>query len=235
MAECTAFSQLSSSLCLSTKTLLSSSTLLHLSRPKGQCARHSGRSCFNSVWTEQIQGHPLFQPLTTLQPFLQLEPLESATQLFSTTSTNQLLFLLLFFFFFFELKIPYYLSTMSSGIPQTYSSEAEAVVSLVKAPVRASTYLSLSLFFDPHSVAPEGSGHFFFPRKRRRSSKRESRRSSSANQCCSCSLPFQNVLEPSQDEGGETQDTVEVPCSENNLKHLVERTAQALPCRPPPL
>ena len=137
--------------------------------------------------------------------------------------------------FFFELKIPYYLSTMSSGIPQTYSSEAEAVVSLVKAPVRASTYLSLSLFFDPHSVAPEGSGHFFFPRKQRRSSKKGSRRSSSANQCCSCSLPFQNVLEPSQDEGGETQDTVEVPCSENNLKHLVERMAQALPCRPPPL
>ena len=54
---------------------------------------------------------------------------------------------------------------MSSGIPQTYSSEAEAAVSLVNAPVRASTYLSLSFFFDPHSVAPEGSGRFFFPQK----------------------------------------------------------------------
>ena len=107
MAECTAFSQLSSSLCLSTKTLFSSSTLPHLSRPKGQCDQHSGRSCFNSVWTEQIQGHPLFQPLTTLQPFLQLEPLESATQLFSTTSTNQLLFLLLLFFLSLKFLITY--------------------------------------------------------------------------------------------------------------------------------
>ena len=233
MAEYTAFSHLSSSLCLSTKTLFSSSTLLHLSRPKGQCARRSGRSCFNSVWTEQIQGHPLFQSLTTLQPFLQLEPLESATQLFSTTSTSQFIFL--FFFFFLSLKFLITYQPWALGflrlIPVRRRLPSAWSTRLCVPPL---TFLWAS-FSTPTAWLRRAQATFFSPRKRRRSSKRESRRSSSANQCCSCSLPFQNVLEPSQDEGDETQDTVEVPCSENNLKHLVECTAQALPCRPLPL
>ncbi|OWK14172.1 hypothetical protein Celaphus_00000507 [Cervus elaphus hippelaphus] len=102
---------------------------------------------------------------------------------------------------------------MSSWIPQTYSNEAEAVVSLVNALVRASyTYLSLSLFFDLHNVAPEGLGHCFFPPQNGGGAARGSH----------VSLQVQIsaiLLKPSQDEWGETQHTVEVPCSENNLKH----------------
>ena len=136
------------------------------------CGTPIGVSCFNSVWTEQIQGHPLFQSLTTLQSFFQLELLESATQLFSATLANQFFS----FFFFFKLKILYYLSTMSSWIPQTNSSEVEAVIrQRVNLHLHASyTYLSLGFFFNLHNVALVGLGHFFFPTEWCRSSKRES-------------------------------------------------------------
>ena len=116
MAECIAFSQLSSSLCLSTKTLFSSSTLLHLSRPKGQCAPCSGRSCFNSVWKEQIQGQPLLQSLTTLQPFFPAGTFGISHSAVLRHLDQPISFL--FFSFLFQLKIPYYLSSTSSWISQ---------------------------------------------------------------------------------------------------------------------
>lgn len=123
---------------------------------------------------------------------------------------------------------------MSSWIPQTYSNEAEAVVSLVNALVRASyTYLSLSFFFDLHNVAPEGLGHFFFPHKTAEEQQEGVTSLFKCKSACSCSLPFQILLKPSQDEWGETQHTVEVPCSENNLKHPCDRTSQVLPLQTP--
>lgn len=76
----------------------------------------------------------------------------------------------------------------------------------------------------------------FFPHKTAQEQQEESGLSSSANQCCSCSLPFLNVLKPSQViEWRETQPTVEVPVlTENNLKHtLVDRTSQVLPLQTP--
>ena len=150
------------SLCLSTKTLFSSSTLLHLSGPKGQCARCSGRSCFNSVWKEQIQGHPLFQFLTTLQSFFQLETLESATQQFSTTLTNQFLSFFLSFFLSLKFRITYHPRAL--GFLNLFN-EVEAIIRHgVNAHLRASyTYLSLGFFFDLHNVARGCLGHFYFP------------------------------------------------------------------------
>ena len=55
-----------------------------------KCARqpHESVSCFSSAWTEQTPGHPLLQPPTTLQPFYQSQPQESATQLSVITRTS---------------------------------------------------------------------------------------------------------------------------------------------------
>ena len=55
-----------------------------------KCARRPRESvsCFNSAWTEQTQGRPLLQPPTTLQPFFQSQPQESATQLSAITRTS---------------------------------------------------------------------------------------------------------------------------------------------------
>lgn len=92
------------------------------------------------------------------------------------------------------------------------------------------------LLFRPPQRGSGPLGPLFFPTKPRRSSKRGSGLSSSANHCCSCSLPFLNVLKPSQViEWRETQPTVEVPVlTENNLKHtLVDRTSQVLPLQTP--
>lgn len=119
----------------------------------------------------------------------------------------------------------------------TYSNEVEAIIRhRVNAHLRASyTYLSLGFFFDLHNVAWGRLGHFFSPQNRAGAA-RGVRPLLSANQCCSCSLPFLNVLKPSQViEWRETQPTVEVPVlTENNLKHtLVDRTSQVLPLQTP--
>lgn len=37
---------------------------------------HGSVSCYKSVWMEETQGHPLFQPPTTLKPFFQSHPSE---------------------------------------------------------------------------------------------------------------------------------------------------------------
>ena len=109
-----------------------------------------------------------------------------------------------FFFFFFFLSLKFLI---------TYQPWALGFLRLIpvrrRLPSAWSTRLCVppltflwASFSTPTAWLRRAQATFFSPRKRRRSSKRESRRSSSANQCCSCSLPFQNVLEPSQDEGG---------------------------------
>ena len=133
-----------------------------------QCAWWSLRSVFNNIWTEQTQGCPLLQPPTSF-PVTTFGISHSAV----LRHLGQPIF---FFFFFFKLKILYYLSTMSSWIPQTNSSEVEAVIrQRVNLHLHASyTYLSLGFFFNLHNVALVGLGHFFFPTEWCRSSKRES-------------------------------------------------------------
>lgn len=44
----------------------------HSGFPSARKAVHSSVSCFSSIWSEQTQGRPLHQPLTTLQPFFKL-------------------------------------------------------------------------------------------------------------------------------------------------------------------
>ena len=105
---------------------------------------------------------------------------------------------------------------MSSWIPQTNSNEVEAVIrQRVNLHLHASyTYLSLGFFFDLHNVAWVGLGHFFSPHNGAGAA-RGSQASSRANQCCGCSLPFQNVLKPSQvTEWGGTQPIVKSLCSQ---------------------
>lgn len=120
-------------------------------KAKGRAVQGSV-SCFNSAWTEQTQGRPLLQPPTTLQPFFQSQPSESATQLSAITGTSH------------HFLTPYYYRPiMSSQIRQNYSTEVEAAVNrLVNMQLRASyTYLSLGFYFDRDDVALEGVGHFF--------------------------------------------------------------------------
>ena len=119
-----------------------------------KCARRprGSVSCVNSAWTEQTQGRPLLQSPTTLQPFFQSQPPESATQLSAITRTSH------------HFLTPYYYRPiMSSQIRQNYSTEVEAAVNrLVNMQLRASyTYLSLGFYFDHNDVALEGVGHFF--------------------------------------------------------------------------
>ena len=80
----------------------------------------------------------MLQPPTTLQPFFQSQPSESATQLSAITGTSH------------HFLTPYYYQPiMSSQIRQNYSTEVEAAVNrLVNMQLRA-------------SVALEGVGHFF--------------------------------------------------------------------------
>ena len=94
----------------------------------------------------------MLQPPTTLQPFFQSQPSESATQLSAITGTSH------------HFLTPYYYRPiMSSQIRQNYSTEVEAAVNrLVNMQLRASyTYLSLGFYFDRDDVALEGVGHFF--------------------------------------------------------------------------
>ncbi|MCI3727308.1 hypothetical protein MQC61_23735, partial [Escherichia coli] len=111
-------------------------------------------SCFNSVWTEQTQGRPLLQPPTTLQPFFQSQPSDSASQLSSVSGTSQHHFLSL---------APYCRPAMSSQVRQNYSTEVEAFVNrLINMHLQASyTYLSLGFYFNRDDVALEGVSHFF--------------------------------------------------------------------------
>ncbi|TKC35007.1 hypothetical protein EI555_005291, partial [Monodon monoceros] len=149
-------------------------------------------SCFNSVWTEQTQGHPFLQPPTTLKPFFQSQPSESATQLSSVTWTSQHHFLSL---------TPYYQSTISSQIRQNYSTKVESADSLlVNVHLWASyTYLSLGFCFNLNIVALEGVGHFFRELAKERYEgtehllKMQNQRSSHAL--------FQDVQKPPQDDG----------------------------------
>ena len=109
-------------------------------------------SCFNSAWMQQTQGCPLLQPPTTLQPFFQSQPPESATQLSVIPGTSH------------HFLTPYYYQPiMSSQIRQKYSTEVEAPVNrLVNMQLRASyTYLSMGFYFDRDDVALEGVGQFF--------------------------------------------------------------------------
>lgn len=109
-------------------------------------------SCFNSAWTEQTQGRPLLQPPTTLQPFFQSQPSESATQLSAITGTSH------------HFLTPYYYRPiMSSQIRQNYSTEVEAPVNrLVYMQLRASLHLPLyRLLFRPRRCGPGGCGSLF--------------------------------------------------------------------------
>ena len=79
----------------------------------------------------------MLQLPTTLQPFFQSQPPESATQLSAITGTSH------------HFLTYYYQPIMSSQIRQNYSTEVEAAVNrLVNMQLRA-------------SVALEGVGHFF--------------------------------------------------------------------------
>ena len=100
-----------------------------------KCARRPRRtvSCFNSAWTKQTQGLPLLQPPTTLQPFFQLQPPESATQLSVITGTSH------------HFLTPYSRPIMSSQIRQNYSTEVEAAVSRLANLQRRAAYTYLSL------------------------------------------------------------------------------------------
>ncbi|KAK1331274.1 LOW QUALITY PROTEIN: hypothetical protein QTO34_009225 [Cnephaeus nilssonii] len=103
-----------------------------------RCLRHPiSVSCFNSVWTEQTQGHPLFQPPTTFQHLIQSPPSEPPLR-----PANTVLFC-------FSTLTPYCRTTMSSQIRQNYSTKVEAAVNrLAKLHLRAShTYLSLGFYF----------------------------------------------------------------------------------------
>ena len=118
-----------------------------------KCARqpHESVSCFSSAWTEQTPGHPLLQRPTTLQPFYQSQPQESATQLSVITRTSHRFLTL------------YYQPITSSPICRNYSTEVEAAVNrLVNMQLRASyTYLSLGFCFNRDDVALEGVDHLF--------------------------------------------------------------------------
>uniref|UniRef100_A0A8C6AMZ3 Ferritin n=2 Tax=Monodon monoceros TaxID=40151 RepID=A0A8C6AMZ3_MONMO len=182
-------------------------------------ARAAWRGFSASVWTEQTQGRPFFQPPTTLQPsesathLSTLQPSESATQLSSVTGTSQHHFLS---------RTPYYRSTMSSQIRQNYSTEVEAAVNrLVNMHLRASyTYLSLGFYFDRDDVALEGVRHFFreLAEEKHEGAKRLLKMQ---NQRGGRAL-FQDVQKPSQDEWGKTQDAMEAAIKmEKNLNQAL--------------
>ena len=139
----------------------------------------------------------MLQPPTTLQPFYQSQPQESATQLSVITRTSHHFLTL------------YYQPITSSPICRNYSTEVEAAVNrLVNMQLRASyTYLSLGFCFNRDDVALEGVGHFF---RELAKEKREGveRLLKLQNQRGGRAL-FLDVQKPSQDEWGKTQDTME--------------------------
>nr|XP_035938093.1 LOW QUALITY PROTEIN: ferritin light chain-like [Halichoerus grypus] len=166
-----------------------------------KCTQQSCRSvsCFNSVWMEWTQGHPFYQPLTTLQPFFQSQALEPSSQPHSASRTSQHLILSL---------APYYQSTMNFQIHQNYSTEVEAAINcLVNMHLQASyTYLSLGFYFDHDDVALKNMGHFFELVDKK--PKGPECLLKMQNQCSGHTL-FQDVQKPSQDEWGKTLDSME--------------------------
>lgn len=107
-------------------------------------------SYFKSDRTDQTQGRPFFQPLTTLRPPVQSQPPKSS-QPPSASETSQHHILRL---------APYCGPTMSSQIRQNYSTEVEAAVnSTVNLHLQASyTYLSLGFHFHSDKVTLEAVG-----------------------------------------------------------------------------
>ncbi|XP_057593753.1 ferritin light chain-like [Hippopotamus amphibius kiboko] len=144
------------------------------------------------------QGRPLFQPLTTIQPFLQSHPLESATQLSLVIETSQHLIL-------------------SSQIRQNYPSQAEAIVyRLANMHLWAAyTYLTLDFYFHHDDVALESMGHFFRELAEEKCEGTE-HLLKMQNQHGGHTL-FQDVQKPSQDESGKTQDATEAATLMENL------------------
>ena len=78
----------------------------------------SSVSCFSSVLLEQTQQCPILQPSAPLQTFFQSQPREVATQLSLASRTSQHHFL----------NLTHYQSTMSSQIPENYSTKMKAAV-----------------------------------------------------------------------------------------------------------
>ncbi|XP_016061479.1 PREDICTED: ferritin light chain [Miniopterus natalensis] len=111
---------------------------------------------------------------------------------------------------------------MSSQIRQNYATEVEAAVNrLANLHLRASyTYLSLGFYFDRDDVALEGVGHFFreLAEKKREGAehllKMQNQRGGR--------ILFQDVMKPSQDEWGKTQDAMEAAMAlERNLNQAL--------------
>ncbi|ELK26057.1 Ferritin light chain [Myotis davidii] len=108
---------------------------------------------------------------------------------------------------------------MSSQIHQNNSTQVEAAVNcLANMHLRAShTYLSLGFYFDCNAdVALEDMGHFF---RELSEKKRE------GSECllkmqnqCDGSILFQDMLKPSQDECGKTQDAMEATMALGELE-----------------
>ena len=239
MAECTAFSQLSSIPCVSPLKLSSLPPLSSISQDlKGSVLSVQADLASTVFGKNRSRDTPCFSLWPPSNVFsswkLWNQPLSSSLP---PWPTNFFLSFFLFFFFFLSLKflITYHpqalgflnLFQWGGGYHQTPGQCASACL----------LHLPFSgLLFWPPQCGSGLLGPLFFPTKPHRSSKRESGLSSSANQWCSCSLPFLNVLKPSQViEWRETQPTVEVPMlTENNLKHtLVDLTSQVLPLQTP--
>ncbi|XP_034879460.1 ferritin light chain-like [Mirounga leonina] len=170
--------------------------------PHQQCARRAPGSapCFNRTCTEQTQGHPLFQPPSTLQPLVQPQSSEPSSRLPSASGANQHRFVSL---------APCCQSTMSCQIRQNYSAEVEASVnSLVNMYLRASnTYLSLGFYFDCSDVALEGLGRFF--RELAQKKLEGAQELLVLQKQRSGSSLFQDVQKPSHDKWGKALDAME--------------------------
>ncbi|KAK1340114.1 hypothetical protein QTO34_018678 [Cnephaeus nilssonii] len=119
---------------------------------------------------------------------------------------------------FFSTLTPYCPTTTSSQIHQNNSTQVEAAVNrLANLHPRASyTYLSLGFYFDCDDVALEGMGHFFreLVEKKREGSeyilKMQNQRGGS--------ILFQDMLKPSQDEWGKSQDAMEAALALGELE-----------------
>lgn len=120
-----------------------------------QCPRWSpgADSCFNSVWTEQTQGRPFFQPPATLQPLLQSLPLEPPQPSSASESSQHR---------FFELKS----LLLSNHEPRNLSELFHCGGGHYQPPGQTAsvgllTYLSQDSCFPQDDMALQGMGHFF--------------------------------------------------------------------------
>ncbi|XP_054450450.1 ferritin light chain-like [Pteronotus mesoamericanus] len=109
---------------------------------------------------------------------------------------------------------------MTSQIYQHYSTKVEAAVNrLANLHLRASyTYLSLGFYFHCDDVALEGMGHF--PELAEEKRKGAQCFWKMQNKCSSYFL-FQDVQEPSHNECGTTQDTMEAAMVRENLNQAL--------------